>query len=121
MPSDSEREAFEAFILKRWGDSEETRRMLADFHSGYYGSGPMQLAWAAWITRGASSSLTSQTGQDASPLDALVVSIEWAHACKGFGGKLLHVPLGEQCDRCGESAEDDPDGVTTPDGGQDGS
>lgn len=33
------------------------------------------------------------------------VSVEWVHPCKGFGGKLLHVPMNEQCDRCGESAE----------------
>jgi hypothetical protein len=49
------------------------------------------------------------------PSDVLeVVSVEWAHPCKGFGGKLLHVPLGEQCDRCGEGAEGDPLGVDLP-------
>ncbi len=35
------------------------------------------------------------------------MGIGWLHACKGAGCNLL-VPMGELCDRCGESAEDAP-------------
>jgi hypothetical protein len=40
-------------------------------------------------------------------------TVEWIHNCKGFDGRLLHVPLGEQCDRCGECAETYPSSSTT--------